>query len=79
VLEFIAATAGLDALEAYGTLNMGVGMALFVAEGAAGGAVEAAANAGYAASVAGRVEEGARQVVLEPIGVTYGSEELELA
>ncbi|MGH9170339.1 MAG: AIR synthase related protein [Acidimicrobiales bacterium] len=79
VLAFLASRAGLDARESYGTLNMGVGFAVFVAEGQGPAAAAAAAGAGYPALVAGTVEPGTRQVVIEPIGVTYGTEELQLA
>jgi phosphoribosylformylglycinamidine cyclo-ligase len=78
VLSFMVERAGLDAREAFGTFNMGAGFSLFVAAGAGEAAVEAAAGAGYEALLAGVVEDGPRQVVLEPIGVTYESSELEL-
>lgn len=76
VLAFLASRAALDAREAYGTLNMGVGFSLFVAEGSGLDAVAAAEAAGHDALVAGVVEEGRRRVVLEPIGVTYEGAEL---
>src|SRR6202020_1153549 len=60
VLAFLASRARLDAWEAYGTLNMGVGFSLFVAEGAGLQAVEAARASGHDALVAGVVEEGRR-------------------
>jgi phosphoribosylformylglycinamidine cyclo-ligase len=78
VLAFMVERARLDQREAYGTFNMGAGFALFVAAGAGRDAVAACTSAGYEALVAGVVEEGARRVVLEPIGVTYHSSELEL-
>ena len=34
---------------------------------------------GLSALVAGRVEEGPRQVILEPVGVRFAGEELDLA
>ncbi len=33
---------------------------------------------GIDAWVAGQVEDGPKQVVIEPLGVTYGAEELQL-
>ncbi len=60
VLSFLSSRAGLDAREAYGTLNMGAGFSLFVAEGAGVAAVAAAGEAGHDALVAGVVEEGRR-------------------
>jgi len=78
VLSFLAAGSGLDDREAYGTLNMGVGFALFVAPGAGAKCVALAAQEGYQAFAAGVVESGPRRVVLEPLGITYESSELEL-
>lgn len=78
VLAFLVERHGLGAREAYGTFNMGAGFALFVAGGSGEAAVATARGAGYEALVAGVVERGPRRVVLEPIGVTYESSELEL-
>ncbi|MFT3858005.1 MAG: hypothetical protein QM742_11080 [Aquabacterium sp.] len=69
---------GLDDHEAYGTLNMGAGFALYVAAGDAQRTVEIAQSLGIPALVAGRVEDGPKQVVIEPLGVTYGADELQL-
>lgn len=77
-LQFIVDTLGLSSEEAFGTLNMGVGFALFCPSGQAERAVQAARAVGQFAIVAGVVEEGPRQVVLEPVGVTFRSEELQL-
>ena len=47
--------------------------------GAGEAIVELAARPGPAALLAGRVEEGPRQVVLEPLGVRFAGDELELS
>lgn len=78
VLSFLTARAGLSEEEAYATFNMGSGFALYLAAGSGTQAAALAGAAGFEALVAGRVEEGDRQVVLEPIGVRYSSEHLEL-
>ena len=78
VLEFLVDAANMDASTAYGTLNMGVGYACMVANGAGSWVVELAAKLGYEATVAGVVEAGERRVVLEPVGVTFSGSELEL-
>jgi phosphoribosylformylglycinamidine cyclo-ligase len=78
VLEFLVEHAGLNPREAYGTLNMGVGFAVFVPKGEGDYVVEIAQGCGFAAITAGRVESGPRQVILEPINVTFSSKELEL-
>jgi phosphoribosylformylglycinamidine cyclo-ligase len=78
VLRFVQQHAGLDDRETYGTLNMGAGFALFVDANDAQRTVDVARNCGVDAMVAGRVEEGSKQVVIEPIGVTYDAGELQL-
>ncbi|WP_374590870.1 AIR synthase-related protein [Aquabacterium sp.] len=78
VLSFMQQHAKLDDREAYGTLNMGAGFALFVAADQAQRTVEVAQQLGINAWVSGRVEAGPKQVVIEPLGVTFGSDELQL-
>ena len=78
VLAHLVEQAGMDAREAYGTLNMGVGLALFVRAGYGARVVELAERAGYCAVLSGTVEEGPRRVLLEPVGVEFGSADLSL-
>jgi phosphoribosylformylglycinamidine cyclo-ligase len=78
VLRFIQQQAGMDDAEAYGTLNMGAGLALFVHGADAARAVAVAREQGVAAWVAGQVEAGPKQLFIEPIGVHWGAEELQL-
>jgi phosphoribosylformylglycinamidine cyclo-ligase len=78
VLGFIQRHAGLDDEEAYGTLNMGAGFALFVPAHDAARAVEVAAAAGVPAWVAGHVEAGPKQLLIEPLGLTFGGDALAL-
>ena len=78
ILAFMQKECGLDDHEAYGTLNMGAGFALYVAADQAQRVVDIAKAQGIDAMVAGRVEDGPKQVVIEPLGVTYGAEELQL-
>jgi len=79
VLGFLVAEAGLDAHAAYSTFNMGSGYALYCGAGAGGEAVALAHELGYDALLAGRVEEGRRRVLLEPLGVEFEAGELELS
>jgi phosphoribosylformylglycinamidine cyclo-ligase len=79
VLAFLAAEAGLDAKAAYSTFNMGAGYAVYCAAGAGETVVDVAGGLGLRAWVAGSVEEGPREVLLEPVGVRFGGEELALA
>ena len=78
VLKFIQQHAGLDDREAYSTFNMGAGFALFVAAADAQRTVAVAAEQGVRAWHAGTVEAGAREVVIEPLGIRYASEDLQL-
>lgn len=78
VLAFIAEQAGHDAREAYSTLNMGAGFALFVAAEDAERTVQVAQAEGIPAWIAGTVEAGPKRLVIEPIGVTFGDEDLQL-
>jgi phosphoribosylformylglycinamidine cyclo-ligase len=79
VLAFLAERAGLDAHAAYSTFNMGSGYALYCPAGTGSAIVDLAAELGFGALVAGRVEEGPRQVVIEPAGVRFDDAELELS
>jgi phosphoribosylformylglycinamidine cyclo-ligase len=79
VLEFLVAQARLDAHGAYSTFNMGSGYAVYCEAGAGEQVVATARALGYQALVAGVVENGPRQVILEPLGVLYGGEKLEFA
>jgi phosphoribosylformylglycinamidine cyclo-ligase len=77
-LAELARLAGMDDRSAYGTLTRGVAFAV-VCRPPHGAEVVAAAEAlGHAAVLGGRVEVGPRRVVLEPLGVTFGGEELAL-
>jgi phosphoribosylformylglycinamidine cyclo-ligase len=78
VLRFIQEQAQHDAAEAYGTLNMGAGFALYVAAADAERTVAVARNCGVAAWVAGEVHEGAKRLLIEPLGVTFEGDALQL-
>jgi phosphoribosylformylglycinamidine cyclo-ligase len=79
VLSFLVEQAELDAHAAYSTFNMGSGYALYCAAGAGETVVQVAQRLGLGALIAGRVEEGPRQVILDPVGVRFAGEELELS
>jgi phosphoribosylformylglycinamidine cyclo-ligase len=79
VLELLVAEADLDAQAAYATFNMGAGLALFCRAGGGEAIVTAARDHGLDALLAGGVEAGPREVVLEPVGVRYAGEQLELS
>ena len=78
VLRTIQQLAQHDDAEAYGTFNMGAGFALFVPASDAERTVAVARACGVAAWVAGAVEAGEKQLVIEPLGVTFGGDALQL-
>jgi phosphoribosylformylglycinamidine cyclo-ligase len=78
VLAFIAEQAGHDAQEAYSTFNMGAGFALFVAGSDAQRCVDVARTQGVDAWIAGRVEAGPKQLLIEPLSLRFGDEALKL-
>jgi len=78
VLSFIQRHARQDDHEAYGTLNMGAGFALFVPAGQAQRTVEIAAANGVAATWAGVVEAGDKELLIEPLGLRFAADDLQL-
>jgi phosphoribosylformylglycinamidine cyclo-ligase len=79
ILDFLVGESALDAHAAYSTFNMGSGYAVYCAAGSGQEVVGVAAGLGLDAVLAGAVEQGPRQVILEPVGVRFGSDELELS
>lgn len=79
VLAFLAEQAQLDAHAAHSTFNMGSGYAVYCRPGCGGEVVARARALGFEALLAGTVEQGPRQVIVEPIAVLYASSELELS
>jgi phosphoribosylformylglycinamidine cyclo-ligase len=78
VLNFITQQAGHDAREAYSTFNMGAGFALFVARSDAQRCVDIARTQGIAAWIAGGVEAGPKQLMIEPLALRFGDDALQL-
>lgn len=78
VLKYVVNESRQTLEEAYGSLNMGAGFALFVRPEDGDAAVACAEAEGVRAWVAGVVEDGPRQVVIEPLGVTLAGESLAL-
>ena len=78
VLKFIQQHAGHDDHEAYSTLNMGAGFALFVAPEDAERTVAVAREQGIEALLAGSVEAGGKQLLIEPLDLRFGDDALQL-
>ncbi len=78
VLSFIQQQAQQDDHEAYGTLNMGAGFALFVPADQAQRTVDVALAQGVPATLAGTVEAGNKELLIEPLGLRFGADDLQL-
>jgi phosphoribosylformylglycinamidine cyclo-ligase len=78
VLQFIQQQAQQDAQESYSTLNMGAGFAIFVAASDADKTVATAQSQGVQAWIAGHVEAGAKQLIIDPVKVHFGDDALQL-
>jgi phosphoribosylformylglycinamidine cyclo-ligase len=78
VLKFIQRHAEQDDTEAYSTLNMGAGFAIFVNPADAQRTVDIARSLGIDAWAAGTVEAGPKRLLIEPLGIEYGEDALQL-
>jgi phosphoribosylformylglycinamidine cyclo-ligase len=78
IFPFIAEQAGNDPAEMYGNYNMGAGYAVYLPADQAEQACTAIKELGLECWVAGTVENGPKQVVIEPNKVTFGAESLEV-
>jgi phosphoribosylformylglycinamidine cyclo-ligase len=78
LFTFIGEQADNTIEEMYGNYNMGAGYAVYVAPGDAAQVQAIAEQCGLKSWRAGTVESGSRQVVIEPLGITFESESLEV-
>ena len=78
VLKFIQHHARQDDREAYSTFNMGAGFALFVKAEDALRTAAVAQSVGVQAWVCGVVEPGAKELLIEPLGLRFGTDDLQL-
>ena len=76
VLAFIQEHSHMSDYDAYGTLNMGAGFAVYCRPGEGKLIVSVAEQNGLQAFVAGTVEKGERRVILEPLGIIFEDDEL---
>jgi phosphoribosylformylglycinamidine cyclo-ligase len=79
VLAFLVEHTGMAPSDAYSTLNMGCGFAVYCAQGSGEQVVAGAAGLGLTAGVAGRVEDGPRRVILSELDVVFDGTALDLA
>ncbi len=78
VLRFMQKECHLDDREAYSTLNMGAGFALFVPPEQAAEVVRVAEGCGIRAWHAGQVEAGPKRLFIEPLGIEFSDADLQL-
>jgi phosphoribosylformylglycinamidine cyclo-ligase len=78
VLKFMQEHAKQDDREAYSTLNMGAGFAIFVPAADAARTVEVAKACGIDAWVAGSLEDGEKQLLIEPLNIRFSDDDLQL-
>ena len=78
VLEFLVERTEMSSGVAYSTFNMGCGYAVYCAAGAADRVVGVASDLGLSAHRAGVVEAGPRRVILEPVGVVFETDDMDL-
>lgn len=76
VLRFIQESAEMSDEEAYATFNMGAGYAIFVPATDVEKILQISQGQGVKAYNAGVVEEGEKQVIIEPLNITYKKEDL---
>jgi phosphoribosylformylglycinamidine cyclo-ligase len=78
VLTFLQKHAELSTEEAYGTLNMGAGFALYLPAAAVDAALAVGKRSGFDLLHAGEVRVGPQRVVIEPLGITFEGESLQV-
>ena len=78
VLKFMQEHAKQDDREAYSTLNMGAGFAIFVKPEDTQRTVEVAQACGIAAVIAGALEDGPKQLLIEPLNIRFSDDDLQL-
>jgi phosphoribosylformylglycinamidine cyclo-ligase len=77
-LLFIQEQAGISDQEMYGNFNMGAGFAVYVAEADTTNVVDAAIAQGFTALIAGKVENGPKQVTITPKDIVFAGDTLEV-
>lgn len=78
VFDFIQKHSGNSLEDMYGNYNMRAGYAVYLPEKEARKAHKIAEKLGLQSWMAGRVEEGPRQVIIEPHGITFAGSSLEV-
>jgi phosphoribosylformylglycinamidine cyclo-ligase len=79
VLQYMTERSGMNAREAHATFNMGSGYAIYAPAPTADLIVALAGEFGFEAILAGQVEAGPRQVIVEPLALRYDTNDFGLA
>lgn len=75
---FMQEQSGAEIKEMYGNFNMGAGFAIYVPDEQAQQVVEIASSCGLKAWKSGIVKTGPKQVVIEPLDITFAGDSLEV-
>lgn len=78
LFSFVQEKSGMSDEDMYGTFNMGAGFAIMLPQDQAEKAVEIIKESGFKAWIAGKVEEGEKQVIIKPLEITFKSESLNI-
>lgn len=78
IFDFIAEQSGNSAEDMYSTYNMGAGYAVYLPQADAVKAQAVTKSCGFESWIAGKVEEGPKQVVIKPLNLTFKSETLKV-
>ena len=78
VFNFLIKHGPVEKKEAYGDFNMGAGFAIFVPQNQAEKVVSIAKKQKLKAYIAGIVEKGEKQVIIEPLSITYSNSTLKV-
>jgi len=76
--NLIQERANISDEEMYGNFNMGAGYAIYVSDNDAEKVVQIANDNGFTAMIAGRVEDGEKQVEILPLNITFQGDSLEV-
>ena len=78
VFDFIQQQSGNDNSEMYGNFNMGAGYAIFLPPELAEITQEIAKDNGFNSIIAGTVENGPKRVIIQPLGIIFESDTLQV-
>ena len=78
VFDFIQEHSGNSVQEMYGNYNMGAGYAVYLSKKDAIKAQEIAKRLGIKSWIAGYIKKGSKQVIIEPLGITFSGDTLEV-